>query len=138
MDDTQQQLLKQYNLRVTETRLQVLNVFQAAGQEALSSHAIEERLGQIDRITLYRTLKSFVEVGLIHEALDNTGKSKYALCNDHCAKDNHQHEHAHFHCTKCDKTTCLDKVVIPPITLPSNYQLEQKQLVLSGVCAACI
>ena len=92
---------------------------------------------KMDRITLYRTLRTFEEVGIIHQAVDISGKMKFALCSDDCTTDHHEDSHAHFHCKKCEKTVCLDDIKIPSIQLPANYQLQDKQLVLSGICDEC-
>lgn len=131
-------LLKEHKLSVTKVRLEVLKAFQRAGHKALANQDIENRLGQVDRITLYRTLKSFEKAGLIHQAVDGSGKTKYALCHDDCSTGQHEHQHAHFYCTRCDSTICLDEVVIPQVHMPPNYQLEDAQLILKGLCADCM
>ena len=130
-------LLKHGNLRATNTRKLVLEEFIAAGNTALSSYEIEKKFEDLDRITLYRTLKTFEEVGIIHQAVDVSGKSKYALCSEDCSTHQHEDHHAHFYCKKCEKTVCLDDIKIPAINLPNKFRLEDSQLVLSGVCDAC-
>ena len=62
----------------------VLQQLLAAGGSAVSSQEIEQNLKGIDRITLYRILKAFEEVGLIHSIADGSGKTKYALCSTSC------------------------------------------------------
>ena len=62
-------LLKHHDLRLTQVRKEVLSVF-LKKEQALSQSDIEENVGQIDRITLYRTLRSFEDNGLIHRAID--------------------------------------------------------------------
>ena len=130
-------LLKHSKLRTTNTRKLVLREFLEAGNKALSSYEIEHKFEDLDRITLYRTLKSFEEAGLIHQAVDVSGKSKYALCSEDCSTHHHEDHHAHFYCKKCEKTVCLDDVKIPSIKLPNNFKLEDQQLVLSGICSNC-
>lgn len=136
-DNQVSSLLKKHNLRLTEIRKQILAVFIQSGKQALSSADIEQRLDKSDRVTLYRTLKSFEETGLIHTAVDGSTKIKYALCSSDCNHEKHFDEHAHFYCTRCKQTTCLNEVVVPEIQLPKDYQLESKQLVLSGICGDC-
>jgi len=139
-------LLKHGNLRTTSTRRRVLEKFIIAGNKALSSYELEQTFKEevekngsekIDRITLYRTLKTFEESGIIHQAVDVSGKSKYAICSEDCSTHQHDDHHAHFFCKKCEKTVCLDDVKIPVINLPKKYQLEDSQLVLSGICDEC-
>ena len=130
-------LLKHGNLRTTTVRKLVLKEFLEAGTTALSSYEIEKKFEDLDRITLYRTLKTFEECGIIHQAVDVSGRSKYAICSEDCSNHNHEDHHAHFYCKKCERTVCLDDVKIPTLNLPTDFQLEDSQLVLSGVCGAC-
>ncbi|MEL6142992.1 MAG: transcriptional repressor [Bacteroidota bacterium] len=132
------QQLRDHGLRITTNRKEVLSVFQEHAEVALSSADIEDCTNaSLDRITLYRTLKTFEKAGLIHKAVDPSGRIKYALCSTNGCEHEHQDNHAHFHCTACDKTTCLEGVVVPTITVPAAYQVEQTQLVLSGICGEC-
>ena len=131
------QKLEQSNLRKTAIRKEVLQLFLKAKGNALSSRDIESQLENPDRITLYRTLRTFEEKGLIHQAVDGSGKNRYALCSDDCEGHDHHDEHAHFHCKKCDKTICLEDVHVPSVNLSNDYQLEHAQLVLTGVCSNC-
>lgn len=130
-------LLKDSNLRATTVRKLVLREFLSAGTTAISSYEIEQKFEDLDRITLYRTLKTFEEAGIIHQAIDVSGRSKYAICSEDCSTHRHEGHHAHFYCKKCKKTICMDDIKIPKPKLPQNFQLEDSQLVLSGVCDVC-
>ncbi len=133
-----QQLLEQHGLRKTAVRATVLHLFLSRPETALSSQDIERELGEMDRITLYRTLKTFEEKGLIHEAIDGGTKTKYALCPEACNVHEHHHEHAHFRCNACGKTTCLEEVHTPPVHAPRGFRVEQAHLVLEGKCDQCL
>ncbi len=138
--DQIQQLLKKHKLRSTPFRQSVLGIFTEASPVALSKNDVEQSLNErtkVDRVTLYRTLKSFEDAGLIHVAMDNSEQQKYGLCSDACDTHHHQCAHAHFHCTNCNETICLEEVTIPQVKIPKNYQLQDTQLVLSGVCQNC-
>ena len=104
---------------------------------ALSQAQIEETLGKHDRITLYRTLKSFEEKGVIHKAMDGTDASKYALCDEACDMHSHTDDHPHFLCESCGLTYCLDELKIPEFNLPAKYKLTEVQLALHGICDVC-
>lgn len=130
-------LLKHADLRTTKVRRLVLQTFLESGAVALSSYELERKFEDLDRITLYRTLKTFEEVGIIHQAVDISGRSKYAICSKDCTTHQHEDHHAHFYCKKCEKTVCLDDVKIPTLNLPKNFHLEDSQLVLSGICGEC-
>lgn len=130
--------LKRYDLRHTSCRQDVLSLFQVS-VKALSHGDVEQQLSdQYDRVTIYRTLKTFVEVGLIHKVLDEDGL-RYAHCKDECQTPDHQHHHNHVHfkCQQCGQTSCLDSVQIPAIKLPNGYAQQEVNLLIEGVCVVC-
>lgn len=127
--------LKEKQVRPTAMRLLVLEML--SQQNAASSlHDLEAAFERADRITLYRTLKTFEEKGLVHSIEDGTGATKYALCAPGCACAP-QDLHVHFHCSGCAETYCLPKSKIPDINLPVGYQLEEINLVVKGTCSRC-
>lgn len=136
MSDVAINLLNQHQLRKTQTRISILEVF-FANNEALGQAELEERLKKMDRITLYRTLRTFEQKGILHQAVDGSGKMRYALCSEGCSEHQHNDNHAHFHCEVCDRTICLDHIRTPLVDVPKGYAIKQTHLVLSGVCEAC-
>ena len=129
-------ILKDASLRVTPVRQQVLDLI-LTSEVALSSQDIEARLQEVDRITLYRTLKTFEKKGIIHEAIDGTNKTKYAMCIDDCSEHHHHDSHAHFHCESCGKTVCVEDVKIPQVQLPEHLKIRQTNIILQGECDQC-
>jgi len=129
-------LLKRYNLRVTAVRKSVLNLFTDHLKKGLSHNFIEKALNNSDRVTLYRTLKSFEEKGLIHEANDGSGTIKYALCSSACNHLQHFDNHAHFYCNNCNETFCLDNTRLE-FSAPNGFQLTETQIVMKGLCNNC-
>ncbi|RPD45848.1 transcriptional repressor [Hymenobacter sediminis] len=135
--DSLTSMLAQHGLRQTPVRRGVLRLL-TGSPFALTSHELEQALGaDTDRITLYRTLKTFEEKGLIHRVIDNTDVIRYAACSDHCSEHAHSDDHVHFKCTQCQHTYCLDHVTIPPVLLPHGFQVESRDYLLAGVCQQC-
>src|SRR5438045_6173707 len=113
-------ILRRNSLSVTESRKKILNLFLNV-QGALAHGDIERKAGEkFDRVTVYRTLQTFVEKGIIHTIPTADNSIRYALCKD-CEEGHHHDEHVHFVCTHCNKTICLDDVVSPKIELPEGY-----------------
>lgn len=130
------QLLKDFDLRLTPSRKAILNLF-LKKDFALSHGDIEKSVpAQFDRVTVYRTLKTFLDKGLIHKVLDDEGGIKYALCTSECNSTGHHHDHVHFKCTLCGQTNCLS-VDIPQIKLPKGYKALELNLLIQGVCENC-
>lgn len=128
-------VLKNHGLRKTPFRIQVIELF-LSSHAAITLKEIEHVLGEFDRITLYRTLKSFEQQGIIHK-IASTGDTKYALCQDKCEEDHHHHEHVHFHCDLCEKTYCVDVAELPSISLPKLYKVKELEVIIKGTCATC-
>ena len=103
---------------------------------ALSLNDLEACFDRVDRVTLYRTVKTFEKHKLVHSIDDGTGQAKYALCDDGCdcaPKD----LHAHFHCRRCDVTFCMKDYQLPNIPLPRKFVFEDANLVVKGLCDHC-
>lgn len=136
MNQASNRLLKSFRLRSTPTRQEILHLF-LKKDYALSHSDIESEIAdEIDRVTVYRTLKTFTDRGLIHKVLDDGGSLKYALCSDACSATAHRHEHVHFKCIRCGQTNCLD-VAIPTVRLPDGYKARELNLLVQGTCQNC-
>lgn len=133
--ELEQQLIKK-NIQPTAMRLVVFD-FLRKQNSAVSLNKLEIGLDHTDRITLYRTLKTFEKNGLVHAIADGTGSTKYALCQDQCETDHHEDLHIHFHCEKCNGTFCLPKTKIPEVNLPEGYKISQRELIIKGQCDNC-
>lgn len=128
-------LLKSKKVRVTDFRLAVLDIFDKHNS-AISLDQIEDELGEHDRITLYRTIKTFIQKGIIHEIVMPGNSRKLALCADHCEEEDHHHEHLHFQCTECNEVYCVDLPSLPKISL-KGFKIESLEIQAIGVCEAC-
>jgi Fur family ferric uptake transcriptional regulator len=133
---TADQLLDRHGLRATPIRGAALELF-LSSPHALTHQMIEAQIGgQFDRVTLYRTLKSFEEKGLIHRIADDSDSVRYALCHD-CGHERHEDDHVHFKCATCGHTFCLD-ALIPAVAVPPRYRVRQVQMLVTGTCEACL
>ena len=136
MNASSERLLKNFSLRSTPTREQIILLFLKRNY-ALSHGDIEKEItSELDRVTVYRTLKTFLDKGLIHKVLDDEGSLKYALCNEACTLMDHHHDHVHFKCTLCGQTNCLN-IDVPLIRLPTGYKATEVNLLIQGVCERC-
>ena|SRR5688572_11877549 len=130
-------ILKRNQLSVTGSRKKILQLF-LAQPGALAHGDIENRAGEkFDRVTVYRTLQTFVEKGIIHVIPTPDNSIRYALCKDECSEGHHHDHHVHFVCDECGNTYCLDDVVTPDIKLPKGYSPQHVEVVVQGVCKNC-
>lgn len=130
-------LLKRNRLSVTESRSKILELF--LSQTAALAHSdIEKRTGlNFDRVTIYRTLQTFLERGILHTVPTSDNAVLYALCKNDCSEGHHHDHHIHFICQTCGNTQCLEEVEVPEIMLPRGYTTTQVQVVVNGICKDC-
>ncbi|MDP5171771.1 MAG: transcriptional repressor [Bacteroidia bacterium] len=131
-------ILRNHALRLTGSREEILDVFLRESR-ALSQREIELEMEQAcDRVTIYRTLSTFLEKGLLHKVLDDSGVTKFALCSTTCVEhEPHQHDHVHFKCVQCGNTLCVEEVHVHMPILPSGYAVQEMNVLMQGVCPDC-
>lgn len=128
--------LQNKGIRPTAMRMLIYK-FMAEKNSAQGLSDLELAFTKADRTTVYRTLKTFEEKGVVHQIDDGTGVLKYALCEPGCRCDIERDLHLHFHCNACDKTICLTEHKIPHINLPDGFIAEDANLVVKGICDRC-
>lgn len=131
-----EEFLQKKEIRPTAMRILIYK-YMAKTATAVALTDIESFFEKSERTTLYRTLKTFEEKGIVHQIDDGTGVSKYALCEEGCTCDIEQDLHLHFHCNKCNETVCLTNHKIPQINLPEGFLAEDINLVVKGICDKC-
>lgn len=136
MNEELEEMLSAKGISPTAMRILVLE-FLRQQSAAVSLPYLENNFQHSDRTTLYRTLKTFEEKGLIHTIQDGTEATKYALCAESCKAGSHYDLHLHFYCYNCNQTYCLPKHQVPEISLPRNYQLKELNLIAKGICETC-
>jgi Fur family transcriptional regulator, ferric uptake regulator len=128
-------ILKSINLNVTDVRrlvlLQLMEPGVALTQKEIEE-ALEQELGQVDRVTLYRTIRILLEKEVIHQITIDAQTVKYKL-----AGNNRKNDHPHFHCSLCDNLVCMPQIKIDEQMLPGGYLMQSSNLLIEGVCAIC-
>lgn len=127
--------LKEKKLSETPFRKEVLDIF-LKYNNAIPISLIEKELKKYNRITLYRTIKIFIEKGLIHEITISGAASNYALCKEDCEGDDHKHQHIHFKCKICSIVYCVEINPFPILSLP-NFTIDQMDIQAVGICENC-
>ena len=129
------EMLKAAKLYCTAGRVAILKVLMKAGRP-LSQEQIANRSGRerFDKVTIYRTLKSLVNVGLVHKASMDKRAWHFELshnCTEHQC-------HPHFTCTSCGNTHCLTGISLPMTKSPhKGFVINRQQVRFEGLCPAC-
>lgn len=122
--------------RNTQAKTEILSLINTS-ETALSHHMIQQKIGALcNRVTIYRVLERLEEEGLIHKFVNVDGVVNYAKCNS-CKEGHHFHNHVHFNCKKCNEVTCIENIV-PKITMPAQFVVEEYNFVVSGICPNCV
>jgi Fur family ferric uptake transcriptional regulator len=100
--------LKQKSIKPTSMRRLVLDIL-IHKKKAVSLYEIEKEFDNVERSTIFRTLKTFQDHYLIHSVDDGSGAVKYALCDDACT------------CNKCGQTHCLKEIPVPKLEMPTGF-----------------
>lgn len=129
-------LLRRNALKVTGNRMDLLLAMRAH-ESAMPYSAIQHKMQGMDRVTLYRTIKSLSECGIIHMAYQENDEKYYALCGGSCSHDEHHHDHVHFKCTACGTVTCEQPISTIKLSIP-NHDIRSVTINVEGVCASCL
>lgn len=130
-------ILRKNQLSVTGSRKRILELF-LSSQGALAHADIEKKTGEkFDRVTIYRTLHTFMEKGIIHTIPTPDNAVLYALCHSNCTEGHHVDNHVHFVCNTCGTTTCLPDITVPEVKLPRGFLPEECQMLINGLCKDC-
>jgi Fur family ferric uptake transcriptional regulator len=121
--------------RNTLAKQEILNLITTTNH-ALSHIEIQQKLNNLcDRVTIYRVLTRLVDEQKIHKIINTDGVVNYAACKSTC-NHKHAHNHVHFSCNQCKEITCVENVV-PQFSLPTEYQVDEINITVSGICPRC-
>ena len=135
LDTQARKMLKATKLYCTSGRMAVLKVL-IKENKPLNQMQIARRLGtdRFDKVTIYRTLESLSEVGLVHKAFMEKRAWHFELAHN-CTQSQC---HPHFTCIHCGNTHCLMGMSLPMAASPHRgFIIHRQQVRLEGLCPAC-
>ena len=138
--ETARELLKSRNLRVTRSRIAVLDALLNA-KRPLSCVEVREQLqGEgCDPATVYRNLIKFVSVQIASVVSRVDGIAHYRLNSS----DQEAHHHPHFVCNDCGEIACLPDSITESlgdslsVEGPWANAVRLAQVQLRGECPDC-
>ena len=128
--------IRKAGLRRTKAREWILGILLEADRP-LTHQQISAELTAVDsdKVTLYRTLNTLKESGLVH-AVQGIGGT-LLFCANPVASVSCPGNHAHFQCRGCGAMQCIEAQKLPRIVMTRGAQVEAKQLVAFGLCPVC-
>ncbi|MBK8135567.1 MAG: transcriptional repressor [Chloroflexi bacterium] len=129
-------ILRTAGHRVTRQRILILDaVCEGNSHSTLGEIFARVRVKDysIDRSTLYRTLKLYVDLGLVLSAEPGDGETYYEIAGPH--------RHHHLICRRCRKEQEIEhnvvKLMFDQLTEVYAFSADSDHLVIMGMCQAC-
>jgi Fur family transcriptional regulator, ferric uptake regulator len=135
IQDKIEHMLKTANIRRTGPRTAVLSVL-LRSRKPLTQDEIADSLmpHAPDKVTIYRTLESFIKAGFVHKAYIEARQWHFELAS-HCSREQC---HPHFVCNGCGRTRCLTGQAAPAVKVPwKDFVVQRQQTKLEGLCSSC-
>jgi Fe2+ or Zn2+ uptake regulation protein len=131
-----QEIIRSAGHRVTPQRILILDaVCDSGGHTTLGAvyARVREIDRSIDRSTLYRTLKLFVDLGLVVSADTGDGETYYEIAKPH--------RHHHLVCRQCGTEREIEHTLLQnmfeQIFQHYGFKADTNHLVLFGLCSTC-
>lgn len=133
---TSQSLLETASLRLTSVRVVILSHLLKMGCPVSHSDLWKKkRIRSFNRVTVYRTLLTLQERGIVHAVQGTDGVWRF--CAHGSEQDGCPGNHPHFVCNKCKRMICLLGQRMPFVEVPEGTAVKAKQLVVYGYCPEC-
>ena len=128
-------LLGSVKLRRTGPRRTILEVLLSANRPQ-TAYQIAAKLSHatLNKVTIYRTLESFLSAGLVHKVFLQE-RSWYFELSHNCTENQC---HPHFTCTSCGNMHCLTEISLPMAKSPyKGFIIGRQRIQLEGLCPKC-
>ena len=126
---------KEKKLKLTPQRLAVYQYLKGTLEHPSAEtiyKALQPNYPTMSLATVYKTLKTLVEIGLVQELNVGEGNFRY---------DANYHEHAHVQCVNCGKVEDIDFIDFSSLNNlveeKTNYKIKFNKLFFYGECNEC-
>ena len=128
-------LLKNYHLKATPQRLEILSAIESLGHANIDEiyEVAKKRHSTMSLATVYKNVTALLEKNLLKEVALNNFKSKYEI-----SKENH----AHLVCKECGGVEDIDlneSIYNESKSLAKNrdFDFNEVELNIYGICSKC-
>ena len=126
-------ILKQHNLRLTDSRTEVFHAL-AQSEVPLTIADITKACPRTNRTSIYRILETFHQLHIIH-TIHVGWKLHYELAEPFVP------HHHHLYCTRCKNAIPLQtpelERLIGYISRQHQFQVQRHHFELEGICQRC-
>jgi Fur family ferric uptake transcriptional regulator len=129
--DTIKSKLRLNGLKVTDPRMMLFRILEKSGCNPQTADEIR-KISKLDKVTVYRTLESFVDAGFVQQVEFRDGVARYEI--------KHAHHH-HVVCTKCglvaDVEDCMEEAGVKSLEKKTGFSIASHALEFFGICRKC-
>lgn len=126
------QLMINNGIRSTDKRVALLKLL-ISHPKAYTLNDLEAYF-KMDRVTIYRSLNTFVDAHIVMKISNPEGKYMYVY--QHTQYFDHM-VHPHLHCKHCGKVICLPTLPKEYLQALQQYEIEEMPLLIKGKCKSC-
>ncbi len=130
--------LKERHVRLTQNRITIYKLLSKSKTAVSVSVIMKQSKILLDRISVYRTLRYFLQKGIVEIVPNNKGNAKYILASsDKKIIKNRDSKCAYFVCSSCHCTELILEPINIKLDLLTKHQVSKFSLILEGVCRNC-
>ncbi len=125
--------LKSKGVRPSYHRIKVLEYMHLQGGHPTAEdifHALSPHIPSLSKVTIYNTLHTFVETGLVRAVEIDDAQLRYDITLD---------DHGHFLCEACGNIynfpVDIDLVSVEGL---NQFKIKQKNIYFKGLCPNCV
>lgn len=129
-------LLRQHDMKVTKTRIRILEVLEEADgpMDVETIYQEIKKSGKISLATVYRTVEILCDMGILLRNLNYEGTARYQY---------NRHKHTHqLTCTRCKKAIVIDDCpidkVIDKLKKETGFRITGHMVEVTGICPDCL
>ncbi len=127
------ELLKHNKIKVTPQRLAIVELMDINGHISVRDifNKIKANFPSLSLATVYKNVNSMLDSSFIKELKITGQDSKYELAKE---------AHSHMICTKCEKVEDINletNLLVSTAQKISNYDIDESNVQLFGVCPEC-
>ena len=130
-------ILEKYQLHKTPVRIEILSLL-LSRDFAFPEDELRKTLSKdYDRTTVYRNIQTFVDLGILHQIIDDQKTIQFVLDKALANGTHTRTEHVHFKCEVCGRLFCLEDTPVKKYKLPDGFRKIKSDFLIIGVCDAC-
>lgn len=131
--DTIVKLIKDKGQRFTTQKREILSVLQRKPQTVLEIYAaVNSKKKNMDKVTVYRILTNFLELGIVKKVQLNDKEARFEL-----STSGHHHHLVCEDCGNIEDVQLSEDILLKEVKRKSDFKIKSHSLEFFGICNRC-